>query len=99
MNEIKLKRIIIQGITEAGESFKPSDWAERMSGKLSTFENHRMMYSPLLQPLMKEGHKCISIDPLLKNFHPELYSSILKFAKSNRLKIFTDGSGSDDEYK
>jgi hypothetical protein len=99
MNRIKLKRIIIQGITETGEIFKPSDWAERVSGKLCTFENHRIIYSPLLHPLVSEGHKCISIDPKLKNFYPDLYRSILHFAKTNKLKICADGSGLDDEYK
>jgi hypothetical protein len=24
--------IVIQGITESGETFRPSDWAERLSG-------------------------------------------------------------------
>lgn len=96
MNEIKQKRIIIQGITETGESFQPSDWAERMSGQLSTFDNHRISYSPLLHPLIKEGQKCISLDPELKYFYPELYRSILNFAEMNKLVICTDGSEVDE---
>lgn len=99
MNEVKLKRIIIQGITETGEIFKPSDWAERMSGRLSTFTNHRITYSPLLQPTVKEGLKSILIDLRLKNYYPDLYRSILNFAKTNKLKISMDGSDLNDEYK
>jgi hypothetical protein len=83
-------KIIIEGITEAGETFRPSDWAERMSGQLSTFRKHRIKYSPLLQPSMKDGHKCVVLDEHLKTSNPELYTSILKFAKTNNLKICDD---------
>lgn len=87
------KKIIIEGVTEDGKQFRPSDWAERMSGSLSTFKNHRISYSPMLQPAVKGGNKCILLDPALKESNPELYYSILKFAKSNKLKICDE----DDE--
>lgn len=87
------KPIIIEGITEKGEHFRPSDWAERMSGSLATFRNHRIYYSPLLQPSMnKEGYKCVLLDPSLKTSNPTLYQSILEFAKINNLKICQDES-------
>ncbi len=88
----KEPKIIIEGVTESGEQFRPSDWAERMSGQLSTFDKHRIKYSPLLQPSMKDGHKCVIVDPNLKTSNPELYESILKFAKNNKLKICQDES-------
>lgn len=80
-------KIIIEGVTESGETFRPSDWAERMSGTLSTFRKHRIHYSPMLRPSMKDGHKCVVIDPYLKQSNPELYNSIIKFARSNNLRI------------
>ena len=83
----KQPKIIIEGVTEAGEKFRPSDWAERMSEKLSTFRKRRIHYSPLLQPSMKDGNQCVILDPKLKQSNPELYESILKFAKSNHLRI------------
>lgn len=83
------QKIIIQGITESGEPFKPSDWAERMSGYLCTFEDHRIHYSPLLQPLIYQGLKCIMLDHQLKYSNPDLYNYILGFAKTNKLKICT----------
>lgn len=86
MSDSKAK-IIIEGITESGNEFRPSDWAERMSGSLSTFRNRRIYYSPLLQPIYKSGYKCVALDPALKDSNPELYQSILDFAKSNHLKI------------
>ena len=80
-------KIIIEGVTENGETFRPSDWAERMSGTLSTFHRHRIHYSPLLQPSTKDGNKCVLLDPKLKESDPELYQSILDFARNNQLKI------------
>ena len=87
-------KIIIEGITEKGEKFRPSDWAERKSGTMSTFRNRRIYYSPLLQPVYKSGYKCVALDPALKESNPELYESILKFAESNNLKICQED---DDE--
>ena len=87
MVEKKDKKIRIEGVTESGEQFGPSDWAERMSGTLSTFKNPRISYSPMLQPSVKDGNKCVLLDPALKKSNPELYQSILNFAQSNKLKI------------
>ena len=81
------KKIIIEGITEEGDQFRPSDWAERMSGSLCTFNQHRIVYSPLLQPMVKSGNKCVLVDPALEKSNPELYKSIMDFAKTNKLKI------------
>ena len=93
MNDKKDKpseKIIIQGITEEGEKFRPSDWAERMSGQLSTLKKHRIKYSPLLQPTVLDGHKCVVLDQKLKESNPALYDSILEFAKNNKLQICKD---------
>lgn len=95
MNEKKKRKIIIEGITESGEKFRPSDWAERMSGQLSTFRKRRIRYSPLLQPTMKEGLQCVVLDPGLKETDPILYQSILEFAKNNHLKICKENGNSD----
>jgi len=84
------KTIIIEGVTDTGETFRPSDWAERMSGTLSTFRNRRIIYSPLLQPSVKDGNRCVMLDPALKKSNPELYESILSFAKTNHLRICND---------
>ncbi|MFO1258640.1 MAG: DUF3579 domain-containing protein [Gammaproteobacteria bacterium] len=81
------KKIIIEGVTEEGKPFRPSDWAERMSGSLSTFKNHRIYYSPLLSPSTKDGNRCVVLDPALKETNPELYHHIMNFARANKLKI------------
>jgi len=81
------KKIIIEGITEEGKPFRPSDWAERMSGSLCTFSNHRVVYSPLLQPMVKGENKCVLLDPSLKESNPALYDSIMEFVRTNKLKV------------
>jgi hypothetical protein len=85
------KMIIIEGVTETGEVFRPSDWAERVSGGLSTFRNRRIYYSPMLQPIYKNGNRCIALDPALKDSNPEIYESIMEFARKNKLKICDEG--------
>ena len=82
------KKIVIEGITSQGKPFRPSDWAERMSGTLASFKNRRIHYSPLLQPsIHSDGYKCVLLDPKLKESSPQVYQAILDFAKANNLKI------------
>lgn len=98
-NKPKEQKIVIEGVTQEGNKFRPSDWAERMSGKLATFKNRRIHYSPMLQPTInKDGYKCVELDPNLKHSNPTLYKSILEFAKTNDLKLSTgDAPCSEDE--
>lgn len=94
MTKPKDKKIVIKGITPQGKAFRPSDWAERMSGKMATFKDSRIHYSPLLQPSVNhEGYKCVLLDPKLQESSPRVYQAILDFAKSNNLNI----CGEDDE--
>lgn len=88
MAEPKDKKIVIEGVTPQGKHFRPSDWAERMSGTMASFKNSRIHYSPLLQPSVNhEGYKCVLLDPKLKESSPQVYQAILDFAKTNNLKI------------
>lgn len=82
------KVIIIEGVTNDGRKFRPSDWAERMSGALSTFgADHRIHYSPLLRPISINGVKCVAMDAALEQIQPEVYTYILKFASLNNLRV------------
>lgn len=81
------KKIIIEGVTHKGAKFRPSDWAERVSGSLSTFKNHRIYYSPLLTPSYQNGHRCLLLDPKLKQSNPKLFDQIMNFANTNNLRI------------
>jgi hypothetical protein len=86
------KKTVIEGITEDGQKFRPSNWAEMMAG---TMQDGRLKYSPLLKPIINQaGNSCVSIDHSLKETNLELYNHILQFAAINRLKICLP---SDDE--
>ena len=83
--------IIIQGITSEGRKFRPSDWAERMSGMLSTFgDDHRIHYSHELRPITYKGNKCIALNTNIRNTHPAIYRQIMDFAERNDL-VITEG--------
>lgn len=84
------KKIIIEGVTGQGKTFRPSDWAERMSGTMASFKNSRIYYSPLLQPsINKDGYKCVLLDPKLQETSPQVYQAIMQFATENNLNICT----------
>jgi hypothetical protein len=86
--EKQQKKIVIEGVTPEGKAFRPSDWAERMSGSMASFKNSRIHYSPLLQPSVNhDGYKCVLLDPKLKESSPQIYQSILDFARANQLNI------------
>lgn len=92
MSDKESKKIVIEGVTPQGKMFRPSDWAERMSGTMASFKNSRIHYSPLLQPSVNhQGYKCVLLDPKLKESSPQVYQSILDFAKANNLKICDEG--------
>ena len=44
---------------------------------------------------MKDGHKCVVLDPKLKQSNLALYQSILEFAKNNKLKICKEEDEAD----
>ena len=88
MNDLSItKRYIIKGLTESGQKFRPSDWAERMCGNLCSFRNRRMVYSPLLRPAVIDGVKCVLISNQLSLEHPSLFKQLLDFAKTNKLEV------------
>lgn len=83
-----VKKIVIEGITQNGRKFRPSDWAERMSGALSTFgRDQRIRYSPLLRPMTINGIKCVYIDPSLRDSYPEMYTYIMHWVDANHLNM------------
>lgn len=97
MPTIDASEILIQGITSAGRTFRPSDWAERLSGVMSTFgADHRMSYSPYVRPVTVGGVKCVVVDKKLQDVEPRAYSFLLGFARDNDLQI-VDGAETKKE--
>jgi hypothetical protein len=82
--------IVIIGLTEDGKPFRPSDWAERLCGVMSQFgADHRMQYSPYVQPITSEGVRCVVVDPRLRELEPLAYNFLMGFARDNELRVRT----------
>ncbi len=96
--KVENDKIVIEGITKSGKKFRPSDWAERMSGSMSHLRGHCVQYDPRLMPMTNEkGNKCVLLDPALKTSNSSLYQSILAFAKENKLRICHQEKNTTDE--
>ncbi len=81
-------RIVIQGVTMRGKAFRPSDWAERLCGAMSTFGGDaQMRYSPYVRPVMLDGVRCVVVEPSLITIEPRAYRFLLDFAKDNDLVV------------
>lgn len=82
------EEIVIRGLTTSGETFRPSDWAERISSVLSTYGiDHRMSYSPYVQPVTIDGVKSVVINLKLEETDPRGLNFLLNFARENDLQI------------
>ncbi|MNC84970.1 hypothetical protein D3C83_05400 [compost metagenome] len=80
--------IVIQGVTESGQSFRPSDWAERLCGMMSVFgQDRHLSYSPYLKPIMAGGIRCVVVDLRLEGIDPDAFRFLLGFARDNELKL------------
>ncbi len=89
---ISAEDIVIRGITRSGRPFRPSDWAERLSGVLSTFgEDHRMSYSPYVRPVTLDGVKCVAVNRAFQRVSPKAYQFLLDFARDNDLQVEEGG--------
>lgn len=90
----KTREIFIQGLTKSGQTFRPSDWAERLAGVMSPFrpegeggpEAH-LSYSPFCVPTIIGNVKCVVVNEALRELHPMAWDFVLEFARSNDLQV------------
>ena len=87
------KEILILGLTQAGKTFRPSDWAERLAGVMSSFRpdgvqpGNRLSYSPWCVPTLVNGVKCVVVNSELRDCEPMAWDFVLNFAKDNDLQV------------
>jgi uncharacterized protein DUF3579 len=85
--------VFIQGITRDGRTFRPSDWAERLAGVMSSFRpggaqpGSHLSYSPWCIPTVIEGVKCVIVNRELRHHEPMAWDFVINFAKDNDLKV------------
>ena len=80
--------LVIQGLTQAGERFRPGDWAERLCGMMSVFgEDRHLSYSPYLKPVIADGLRCVVVDGRLRTTDQAAFEFLLGFARDNELRV------------
>lgn len=93
MSTSQVKEVFIQGVTRSGRTFRPSDWAERLAGVMSSFRPGRaapgshMSYSPWCVPTVIDGVKCVVVRTALRDFEPMAWDFCMSFAKDNDLQV------------
>jgi hypothetical protein len=88
VDAVHIVEFVIQGVTQDGKPFRPSDWAERLCGVMSAFGgDHRMQYSPYVHPVTSNGVRCVVVDVRLEELEPMAYRFLLSFAKDNELRV------------
>ena len=85
------KEVFIQGVTRDGRTFRPSDWAERLAGVMSSFRpggsqpGSHLSYSPWCVPTVIGGVKCVIVNSALRAHEPMAWDFVMNFAKDNDL--------------
>jgi hypothetical protein len=87
------KEVVILGRTRSGATFRPSDWAERLAGVMSSFRpggaqpGSHLSYSPWCVPTMIDGVKAVVVNRELRDAEPMAWDFVLNFAKDNNLEL------------
>jgi hypothetical protein len=94
MTPPKPREVFIQGLTLDGRAFRPSDWAERLAGAMSSFRpggaqgrpRAHIGYSPYCVPRVIDGVKCVIVNEALRELEPMAWDFVMNFARDNRLQ-------------
>lgn len=80
--------IVIHGTTGNGKVFRPSDWAERLCGILSSFDKgHRLSYHEWVRPILVDKVRCVAVDKKLEEINPPMFRFLMDFAADNDLRV------------
>ena len=87
------KEVFIQGITQDGKAFRPSDWAERLAGVMSQFRpggaipGSHLSYSPWCIPTTMGNVKCVVVHHDLRDHDVMAWDFVMNFARDNGLQV------------
>jgi hypothetical protein len=88
--------VFIQGLTKDGKTFRPSDWAERLAGTMSSFRpggaagggpGAFIGYSPYCVPRIVAGVKGVVVSQALRELEPMAWDFVTNFARDNDLVV------------
>jgi hypothetical protein len=84
----ELAEFVIQGLTKDGETFRPSNWGERLSDMLSTTgKDGRIVYSSYVRPMMIQGVPSVVVRFSLEMADPHGFELVRQFVLGNQLKV------------
>jgi hypothetical protein len=90
------REFIILGITHEGRTFRPSDWAERLAGAMSSFRPGAagkagigafIGYSPYCVPTTQGQVKAVIVNEALRDIEPMAWDFVTNFARDNDLRM------------
>ena len=89
------RQVFIQGITRDGRAFRPSDWAERLAGAMSSFRpgggrggiGSYIGYSPYCVPRVIGGIRSVIVSEQLRDIEPMAWDFVMNFARDNELQV------------
>lgn len=90
------REFFIHGVTLDGRRFRPSDWAERLCGVMSSYRpggvkagrDALIGYSPYCRPTTIGGVKCVIVDERLRDLERMAFDFVMNFARDNELQVF-----------
>jgi hypothetical protein len=91
----RAREVFILGVTKDGKTFRPSDWAERLAGAMSSFRPGGMVggpgayigYSPYCVPSVIDGVKCVIVNEELRGLEVMAWDFVMNFARDNNLQV------------
>jgi hypothetical protein len=95
MSIAKPRQFYIHGVTHDGRTFRPSDWAERLAGAMSSFRpggaaggiGAHIGYSPYCVPQTLDGVRCVLVSEALRDIEPMAWDFVMNFARDNGLPV------------
>ncbi|MBL8289173.1 MAG: DUF3579 domain-containing protein [Rubrivivax sp.] len=98
MTSNKPRQFYIHGVTNAGKVFRPSDWAERLAGAMSSFRPGAprggaagigafIGYSPYCVPQVIDNVRCVLVNEALRDIEPMAWDFVMDFARDNDLPV------------
>ena len=90
------REFIILGQTLDGRTFRPSDWAERLAGAMSSFRpggagqggiGAYIGYSPYCVPTAVGEVRAVIVNESLREIEPMAWDFVVNFARDNNLKM------------
>jgi hypothetical protein len=88
------KEVVILGVTQSGQTFRPSDWAERLAGVISSIRpepaapGDHFSYSPWCVPNSLQGQKCVIVHIDIREANVMAWDFLMGFARDNDLQVF-----------